>query len=426
MGIVPHTGGSVIMGHELGYGFWPIIALGAVSSCATPSAKQPAESHASAPESGAVSQPSGMSKEERSLTAMHKGCVDSCVEAQGSEAPCGQLCTCIIGEVRKSPAAVRELAAPRSTESLVGPELQKTMVDATSSCSASMASMPKREYDPRALRALLGTSVNVATDHTPAPTPPAKLFDKVTYAAPLGDNVAYVSPVKKGEQRPAILWLAGGFDTAIGDTFWQPAPRSNDQSARAFRDAGIVLMLPALRGSNENPGHNECFFGEVEDVLAAAEFLAKRADVDPKRIYLGGHSTGGTLALLAAQSTKRFRAVFAFGPAADPRLYGDNGCIPAGLSALELGVRAPLTGMALLTTPTFVLEGLKEGNATSFAALRKDAPATVRFIGVPGGTHFSILSPGSEVIARAILKDTGQDPHLTISEQDVAAALTRH
>ena len=414
------------MGQELGYHFWTIIALGAVSSCGTPSAKQPADGSASSRESAGVSQPSSASTDDKSLIAMQKGCVDSCVGSQGSDAPCGQLCTCIVSGLRKNPAAMRELTESASAETPLGPDLQKGIADATSACAASLASLPKQEYDPRAVRALIGTRVNVATDHTPAPTPPAKLLDKVAYPAPLGANVAYVSPVKKGGQRPAILWLAGGFDSAIGDSFWLPAPRSNDQSARAFRDAGLVLMLPALRGSNENPGHNECFFGEVEDVLAAGEFLAKRPDVDPKRVYLGGHSTGGTLALLVAQSTKRFRAVFAFGPVADPRQYGKSGCIPAGLSAIELGVRAPLTGMALLTAPTFVLEGLEEGTAATFPDLRKNAPPTVRFLEVPGATHFSILSPGSEVIARAILKDTGEDPHLTISEQEVAAALTPH
>jgi dipeptidyl aminopeptidase/acylaminoacyl peptidase len=42
------------------------------------------------------------------------------------------------------------------------------------------------------------------------------------------------------------------------------------------------------------------------------------------RIYLGGHSTGGTLALLVAESSDRFRSVFAFGPTDDIRGYGQE------------------------------------------------------------------------------------------------------
>lgn len=47
--------------------------------------------------------------------------------------------------------------------------------------------------------------------------------------------------------------------------------------------------------------------------------LAHQPYVDPNRIYLGGHSTGGTLALMTAEASDRFRAVFAFGPVSDVR-----------------------------------------------------------------------------------------------------------
>lgn len=55
------------------------------------------------------------------------------------------------------------------------------------------------------------------------------------------------------------------------------------------------MMFPSLRGGNDNPGVKEGFLAEVDDVLAAADFLGKQNYVDPGRIYLGGHSTGGTL-----------------------------------------------------------------------------------------------------------------------------------
>ena len=33
------------------------------------------------------------------------------------------------------------------------------------------------------------------------------------------------------------------------------------------------MMFPSLRGGNNNPGSKEGFFGEVDDVLAAADLL---------------------------------------------------------------------------------------------------------------------------------------------------------
>ena len=50
------------------------------------------------------------------------------------------------------------------------------------------------------------------------------------------------------------------------------------------------------------------FYDEVDDVLAAAEALADLPEVDSGHLYLAGHSAGGTLALLAAMSSQRFRA----------------------------------------------------------------------------------------------------------------------
>ena len=67
-------------------------------------------------------------------------------------------------------------------------------------------------------------------------------------------------------------------------------------------------MFPSLRGGNDNPGRREGFFGEVDDILAATDYLARQPHVDPKRIYLGGHSTGGTMVMLVAESTDRYCA----------------------------------------------------------------------------------------------------------------------
>lgn len=261
------------------------------------------------------------------------------------------------------------------------------------------------------------TQIFVDVDATPAKAPPPKLLSLVRYRAPLGENVAYVSPVTRGKRRPAIIWIAGGFDWGVGESAWQPAPRDNDQSARALREAGLVLMLPALRGSNGNPGKNECFFGEVDDVMAALDYLAGRDDVDSSRIYLGGHSTGGTLALLAAAATERFRAVFAFGPVGDARHYGTKeagGCMPADASEREAELRAPLNFVSTIRSPAFVFEGADGGNAHLFDALRARASSHVHFSIVPGKGHFSILAPGTEAIAKAILADRVDDSHLII------------
>jgi dienelactone hydrolase len=302
---------------------------------------------------------------------------------------------------------------------------QRSTPGAGSGQAAASVALPAPTGPSRlpALRAALRTSVSAETDHTPAPTPPATAsLEKVSYPSPLGKNVAYVSPVKPGAKRPGIVWIAGGMDWGIADSAWGPAPRNNDQSARAFREAGVALMLPALRGSNENPGHNECFLGEVDDVIAAADYLAKRPDVDPERLYLGGHSTGGTMVLLVVESTQRFRAAFAFGPVADPRQYGDSGCLRPDAPEAEAKARSPIEFLQDIRTPTFVLEG-ELGNAEVLPLLREaKGSAPLEVLVIPRADHFSALATASEDIAKQILADTGATTQIKL---DVAAIAQR-
>jgi acetyl esterase/lipase len=258
-----------------------------------------------------------------------------------------------------------------------------------------------------------------------AADPPHEMFEKVRYRAPLGTNVAYVTPIREGSKKPAIVWIAGGFDWGIGPARWARMPRTNEQTARAFRDSEMVLMLPSLRGANRNPGRSECFLGEVDDIIAAARWLSKRRDVDPQRIYLGGHSTGGTLALLTAESTSIFRAVFAFGPVATPRQYSPKSCLPAEASDAEARLRAPVEFVQDITTPTFVIEGGARGNGQSYLPMMlKKGAAPLQFLLVPDADHTSVLGPGCEVVASAILADTGPQPALNLTVEKIHQALT--
>lgn len=250
----------------------------------------------------------------------------------------------------------------------------------------------------------------------PVPAPPAG-FELAHYAAPLGSFPAYVAlPVgaAPGAKSPAIVWIAGGFDNSLGDTPWAAATPDNDQSARAFPQAGILTLYPSLRGGNNNPGFLEGLGGEVDDALAAAKYLRTRPDVDPKRIYLGGHSTGGTLALLCAEMPNPFRAVFAFGPVDNVADYGrDN--LPFDVSDMrELAARGPILYLDTITTPTFVFEGTLSPNVDP---LRKMCANTsnpvVHFYELPGLDHFSELAPITPVIARQIAADTGPQPRFS-------------
>jgi dienelactone hydrolase len=281
----------------------------------------------------------------------------------------------------------------------------------------------RSSYEAR--RRAFHTAIGDVPLERPAPQkPPAGVYELVQYAAPLGRNSAYVTPVHKdGKKRPAIVWIQGGFEFDINRSAWMPAPRENDQSARAFREAGMVELLPSLRGCNDNPGAREYFLGEVDDVLAAIEFVRKRPDVDPSRVYLGGHSTGGTMALLVAASHPAVRAVFAFGPIADVGGYGETGTGLDAADRAELAIRSPVHSIADVSVPVYVIEGDQRGNSGSFAPLRAAAgKAPVRFLLAHGASHFTALAPITELIASRLMREAGGGPAFELSEAMLDAA----
>jgi acetyl esterase/lipase len=253
----------------------------------------------------------------------------------------------------------------------------------------------------------------------PAPDPPANLFRTVRYEAPVGKLVAYLSVVPDdGKKRPAIVWITGGDCNSIGDV-WSNAPPSNDQTARAFREAGIVMMFPSLRGGNDNPGVKEGFLGEVEDVLAATDYLAKQPEVDPDRIYLGGHSTGGTLVMLVAACSPRYRAVFSFGPADDVEGYGPEYIPFDTRNPREVELRSPGRWLHSIQSPTVVLEGTEKGNLRALLTMiQTSTNPKVRFYPVQGANHFSLLDPMTRLIAGKILRDEGPTTNITFTDEE--------
>jgi acetyl esterase/lipase len=255
----------------------------------------------------------------------------------------------------------------------------------------------------------------------PVPDPPTRLFRKVYYDSPVGKLASYISQTPEdGEKGPAIIWITGGDCNTIDDSLWQRAPVENDQTASAYWRSGIVTMFPSLRGGNDNPGRNEGFLGEVDDVLAAADYLARQESVDPKRIYLGGHSTGGTLVLLVAESTDRFSGVFSFGPASDVSHY-ESQFLPFETSnPREIELRSPGRWLRSIRSPTYIFEGTERGNLSSLQAMQRACEnPLVHFHPVKGADHFSILAPTNALIARKIREDSGQTSKIAFSEAEL-------
>jgi acetyl esterase/lipase len=237
-------------------------------------------------------------------------------------------------------------------------------------------------------------------DDTPPPQPSDERFALVHYPAPLGSNAAYVVRPPHAKS-PALIWMHGSMYGRL-DEIPDISAFGNAQDA--------VLMFPGTRGWNGNPGYREGFYGEVDDVLAAADYLAAQDYVDARRIYLGGHSTGGTLALLAAEYSPRFRAVFSLGPSSNVRHYeGDHRPPIAWWDRGGFDLRSPINWLSSIGSPLFVFEGENPpSNAVEVRALAQASRNPfAHFYLVKGADHATALPQVTRMIATAIAGDTG-------------------
>lgn len=220
-----------------------------------------------------------------------------------------------------------------------------------------------------------------------APLGPVAGTERIHYTSGGRTLTAYVSTRLDGGKRPAVLFLHGGF--GFGEDDWA--------MTRPFLDAGYVVMIPVLRGENGQPGDFTTFYGEVDDVLAAADRLAHLPGVDEQRIFVAGHSAGGTLVLLAALASRRFRGGAAFSGITDaativkyvPRIVVFDRSDPR-----EIELRSALAFAGTFSCPMRLLYGDDEAifaaDAAKLAERARASKLDVAAIGVPGN-HFTAV-----------------------------------
>jgi alpha/beta superfamily hydrolase len=119
---------------------------------------------------------------------------------------------------------------------------------------------------------------------------PTGSLDSVTYRSGALELPAWVyTPSRPAGQRlPALLYLHPGFNLTS----------QTAACATPFMAAGMVVMWPIYRGENGSSGNFELLLGEVDDAVAAARWLAAQPQVDARRVYAFGWSSGGGIAAL--------------------------------------------------------------------------------------------------------------------------------
>jgi dienelactone hydrolase len=262
----------------------------------------------------------------------------------------------------------------------------------------SPTSFPEQTEDYAQARKTFQTKL-IRQGPAPQAWQPAQLVDGVDEVPYQSGNLrlkAWVSGVKGNERRPAVLFLHGGF--AFGEDDW-------DQ-VEPFEDAGFAVMIPTLRGENGLPGSYSMFYNEVEDVLAAADVLAQRPDVDPDRLFVAGHTVGGTLALLASMTSSRFRAAASFSGSPDQVMWsrGQPHVVPFNPNDnREYQMRSPLAFPASFKCPVRIYYGSQEflfrRSSQKLAEQAKKHNLDVEAISVPGDHLSSVDAAMKQAVA---------------------------
>jgi dienelactone hydrolase len=119
---------------------------------------------------------------------------------------------------------------------------------------------------------------------------PAERVREVMYPSDslLLKALLYVPSDADARRYPALVYLHAG--VGVG-----PATLPN---CKPFIEAGFAVMVPMLRGENDNPGFHEFMLSEVDDAAAAVQWLTEQPYIDHERVYLLGWSYGGGIAAL--------------------------------------------------------------------------------------------------------------------------------
>ncbi len=205
---------------------------------------------------------------------------------------------------------------------------------------------------------------------------------------------AWIAKPKTDKKYPAVVYLHGGFSFAEED--WN--------QASPFLKAGYIVMMPMLRGENGNPGYFEGFYSEVKDVLAAGRYLSSLSYVDSNKVFIAGHSIGGTLAILASMCKSPYKAAASFSGSPNLRLFLQSDwakLMPFNLkNTKEIDLRCPFTNVACLQIPIFLFAGKEElwfvEDNESFLKKAKKLNKVCQINTLPGD-HFSSVKPAIEM-----------------------------
>jgi len=117
---------------------------------------------------------------------------------------------------------------------------------------------------------------------------------------------------------PAIIVIHG----------WAPYTTRGGEAhtyfAKEISQKGFITLGITLRGWKDTGGTDDCGLKQPTDIVKAVKWLSKQPGVDPQRIGILGQSLGGQVALSAAAKDNSIKAIVAYFPITDFKLWGET------------------------------------------------------------------------------------------------------
>ncbi len=213
----------------------------------------------------------------------------------------------------------------------------------------------------------------------------------------------FPQPYDPAKRYPMLVEVHGGPASVVRAAWARPG-----LPLQLFSELGYFVFMPNPRGSY---GQGENFtranahdfgHGDLDDILAGVDTVAKNYPVDEKRIGIAGWSYGGYMTMWAVTQTHRFRAAFAGAGIANwQSYYGENGIdqwmIPYfGASVYDdpavYAKSSPINFIKNVQTPTLVIVGDRDAECPppqsyEFWHALKTLGVKTEFVLYPGEGH---------------------------------------
>src|SRR5205823_3610173 len=145
------------------------------------------------------------------------------------------------------------------------------------------------------------------------------------------------------------------------------------------------------------PGNFEMMYGELDDARAAVKWLTEQPEVDPKNVFVFGHSSGGIMSgLMSIYPDCGARLTGSAGGMQEQSMF-DEGKVPFDVNSdVEMRLRVVPPNASQIKVPhiayvgdedVHVVDGAKKAAAE---AAKTKAPLTVKTV---SGDHQGMLEP---------------------------------